>query len=69
VKASIREELAEESPPHFWEVVDRGRNLHYLTGPERAKLDTFLGWLERRGPVRASRPAVRDLDFLPERPD
>lgn len=45
VKASIREELAEESPPHFWEVVDRGRNLHYLTGPERAKLDTFLGWL------------------------
>jgi hypothetical protein len=46
VKASIREELAEESPPHFWEVVDRGRNLHYLTGPERAQLDTFLGWLE-----------------------
>jgi hypothetical protein len=46
VKAAIREELAEESPPHFWEVVDRGRNLHYLTGPERAKLDTFLDGLE-----------------------
>ncbi len=46
IKASIREELAEESPPHFWEVVDRGRNLHYLTGPERAMLDTFLDWLQ-----------------------
>jgi hypothetical protein len=45
VKASIRAELAEETPPHFWEVVDRGRNLHYLTAPERAKLDTFLDWL------------------------
>lgn len=45
MRALIREELSQETPPHFWETVDRGRNLHYMSEAERAQLDTFLGWL------------------------
>jgi hypothetical protein len=45
VRRAVREDLAEAAPPHFWEVVDRGRNLHYLTDAERVHLDEFLGWL------------------------
>lgn len=45
MQESIRSELAKEHPPHFWETVDRGRNLHYLNEAERGQLDTFLGWL------------------------
>ena len=45
VRRAVREALAEAAPPHFWEVVDRGRNLHYLTDSERVYLDEFLGWL------------------------
>jgi hypothetical protein len=46
MKASVRDQLVRESPPHFWEAIDRGRNLHYLSQPEREHLDTFLGWVE-----------------------
>jgi hypothetical protein len=46
MSASIRDELAQETPPHFWETIDRGRNLHYLEKAEREQVDTFLGWLE-----------------------
>jgi hypothetical protein len=46
MRASIRDELAQESPPHFWETVDRGRNLHYLSKAERDQVDNFLGSLE-----------------------
>ena len=42
---SVRNDLAEAPPPHFWEIVDRGRNLHYLTEAERAQLDVFQQWL------------------------
>jgi hypothetical protein len=45
MKASVRDQLARENPPHFWETIDRGRNLHYLSKPEREQLDTFLGWV------------------------
>jgi hypothetical protein len=45
VRQAVREDLAEATPPHFWEVVDRGRNLHYLTEAERAHLNVFIGWL------------------------
>lgn len=48
VRRSLREDLAEAAPPHFWEVIDRGRNLHYLTDAERVHLDEFLGWLSGR---------------------
>ena len=41
----VRDDLLQASPPHFWEVIDRGRNLHYLKDEERAQLDRFLGWL------------------------
>ena len=41
----IRDDLVQAPPPHFWEIVDRGRNLHYLKDEERAQLDRFLGWL------------------------
>ncbi|MEJ2514882.1 MAG: hypothetical protein P8080_03390 [Gammaproteobacteria bacterium] len=42
----VRDDLVQAPPPHFWEIVDRGRNLHYLKDDERQQLDTFLGWLE-----------------------
>jgi hypothetical protein len=41
----IREDLMLD-PAHFWEMVDRGRNRHYLAEAERAQVDIFLGWLE-----------------------
>jgi hypothetical protein len=46
MSASIRNDLAQETPPHFWETIDRGRNLHYLEQVERQQIDTFLGWLK-----------------------
>ena len=45
LRSSVQSDLADAPPPHFWEIVDRGRNLHYLTEQERAQLDVFLGWL------------------------
>jgi hypothetical protein len=42
-KAEVRNDLWLQAPPHFWEIVDRGRNLHYLTEKERGYLDRFLG--------------------------
>jgi hypothetical protein len=48
VRRAVREDLAEANPPHFWEVVDQGRNLHYLTETERVHLNVFLGWLRDR---------------------
>jgi hypothetical protein len=41
----VRDDLLQALPPHYWEIVDRGRNLHYLRDVERAQLDRFLGWL------------------------
>jgi hypothetical protein len=41
----VRDDLLQTSPPHFWEIVDRGRNLHYLKDAERAQLDRFLSWV------------------------
>lgn len=41
----LRDDLLQAPPPHFWEIVDQGRNLHYLKDVERAQLDRFLGWL------------------------
>ncbi len=42
---TLRDDLLQAPPPHFWEIVDQGRNLHYLKDVERAQLDRFLGWL------------------------
>ena len=42
---AVRDDLVQAPPPHFWEIVDRGRNLHYLKDSEREQLDRFLGWL------------------------
>lgn len=42
-KVELHEELLQRAPPHFWEIVDRGRNLHYLGEQERSCLDRFLG--------------------------
>jgi len=41
-KVEMHDELLRQAPPHFWEIVDRGRNLHYLAEKERAHLDQFL---------------------------
>ena len=41
-KVEVRNDLWLQAPPHFWEIVDRGRNLHYLTEKERGYLDRFL---------------------------
>jgi len=41
----VRDDLLQATPRHFWEIVDRGRNLHYLKDAERAQLERFLGWL------------------------
>lgn len=45
VLASVHEDLARTSSPHFWEIVDRGRNFEYLPVHERALLPVFFGWL------------------------
>ena len=45
LRSAVRNDLADASPPHFWEIVDRGRNLHFLNAAERTQLDVFLGWL------------------------
>jgi len=42
LKAEMRDELLRQAPPHFWEIVDRGRKFHYLAEKERAYLDPFL---------------------------
>jgi hypothetical protein len=41
-RTDVRNDLLLQAPPHFWEIVDRGRNLHYLADDERAYLDRFL---------------------------
>lgn len=43
---SVRDELASADSPHFWEIVDRGRNFEYLPEAERALLGTFFDWLD-----------------------
>jgi hypothetical protein len=43
--ASVHEDLARTSSPHFWEIVDRGRNFEYLPVHERALLPVLFGWL------------------------
>jgi len=43
--STVRDDLLQAPPPHSWEIVDRGRNLHYLKDVERAQLDRFRGWL------------------------
>lgn len=47
-KVEMRNDLWLQAPPHFWEIVDRGRNLHYLAAKERAYLDRFLQQVGRR---------------------
>jgi len=38
----LRADMIQTPPPHFWEAVDRGRILHYLTDAERAQFDAFF---------------------------
>jgi hypothetical protein len=45
---AIRNDLAKAESPHFWEIVDRGRNFEYLPEAERVQLNVFLGWAEAR---------------------
>jgi len=49
-KIQMHDELLRQAPPHFWEIVDRGRNLHYLAESERVYSDRFL--------AMAANPAV-----------
>lgn len=42
---AIHTELGAVDSPHFWEIIDRGRNFEYLPPQERAKLGVFFGWL------------------------
>jgi len=42
---AIHTELAEVESPHFWEIIDRGRNFEYLPPLQRAQLEQFFGWL------------------------
>jgi hypothetical protein len=44
--ASLRDDLAKVSAPHFWEIVDRGGNFDYLPEHERALLGEFFSWLK-----------------------
>jgi hypothetical protein len=46
LRLSVRDELARADSPHFWEIVDRGRNFEYLPENERALLGTFFSWLD-----------------------
>ncbi len=49
---SVRDELAKVESPHFWEIVDRGRNFEYLPEAERAHLGVFFSWLDAAPPPR-----------------
>jgi len=42
--AAIREELASEESPEYWEVTDRDENFAYLSPERRAHLDQFFAW-------------------------
>lgn len=44
-RLSLWQEMLNASAPEMWEIVDRGRTLHYLTQTERTQLDVFFGWL------------------------
>jgi hypothetical protein len=39
---AIHAELAEVESPHFWEIIDRGRNFDYLPPLQRAQLEVFF---------------------------
>ena len=45
MRNEVRDALVMAAPPDSWEIVDRGRNLHYLTDGERACIEVFMGWL------------------------
>jgi hypothetical protein len=45
MREEVRIKLLMAAPPDSWEIVDRGRNLHYLTDEERGCIDVFMGWL------------------------
>ncbi|HUG98154.1 MAG TPA: hypothetical protein VMQ83_03165 [Gammaproteobacteria bacterium] len=55
---SICDELGQAASPHFWEIVDRGRNFEYLPPTQRPQLPAFLNLLDgisRAAPSRAAR--------------
>ena len=45
LREAVREDLTSSAVPRSWEIVDRGRNLHFLTEEEQGQVDTFVGWL------------------------
>jgi hypothetical protein len=45
LRDGLRNDVTSAAPPYSWEVVDRGRNLHYLTEGERAQIGVFFDWL------------------------
>jgi len=47
-RVELHNELLNQSPPHVWEILDRGRNLHYLAESERAYSDRFLAMAANR---------------------
>ena len=40
--ADLRADMTQTPPPHFWEALDQGRTLHYLTEAERSQFDAFF---------------------------
>ena len=50
LREAVREDVTSSAAPNSWEIVDRGRNLHYLTEEEQGQIDTFVGWLAQDGP-------------------
>jgi hypothetical protein len=45
LREAVREDISLSAVANSWEIVDRGRNLHYLTDEEQRQVDTFAGWL------------------------
>ncbi len=43
---SIKRELQTVTKQYFWEIIDRGVNLDYLTEEQRPHMDTFFSWFE-----------------------
>jgi len=58
--ASIRDELSSISSPEYWEIIDRGQNLDYLSGERKEMLDRFFSWFPNLPTRRSSQ-----LGWLP----
>jgi hypothetical protein len=59
---SLCDELGRATSPHFWEIVDRGRNFEYLPQVQRAQLPAFLQLLSAghfQSHVKSSAPTGR----------